>query len=68
MGPETKNDCACEGPQQFTGLDWWQPVESQSEAEVWDYKKSWVFRYFVSSRYLTTTGKQTKHFVCAPYL
>jgi hypothetical protein len=22
MGPETKNDCADEGQQQFTGLDW----------------------------------------------
>jgi hypothetical protein len=34
MGPETKNDCAGEGQQQFAGLDWLELVESR-QLEKW---------------------------------
>jgi hypothetical protein len=36
MGPENKNDCAGDGQQQFTGLDYeWKPVVAV-EDPLWD--------------------------------
>jgi hypothetical protein len=49
-GPETKNDCAGECQQQFTGLDW-TAVESVSSSTV-------------NSHYLVTTSEQTEDFMC----
>jgi hypothetical protein len=38
MGPETKNDCAGEAQQQFTGQDW-TGLDALSPDETWNFRE-----------------------------